>query len=259
MTNNDKEILKIYETYDYGKFHLIKGNRKMKSNHLAKLQKSIVEKYLLTIVIVNENYEIIDGQNRFETAKNNNLPIRYIICEGYGIKEVQIYNLNQSNWNNIDYVNSYVEDNREDYIRLNQFREKFPKFSLETCIFLLTNSKTGDNPRLLLKTNDKFYSTTKLKAGIFKITDYNQAVKNAFKLLELSQYYEKFNSRKFVAAFLTIISHPEFDYKEFIQKLEKYNELTQICLTKKGYLLNIIKIYNYNNKKYTNDFNDLIK
>ena len=44
--------------------------------------------YLFTVIIVNENYEIIDGQHRFEVIKELNLPLRYIICEGYGFAAI---------------------------------------------------------------------------------------------------------------------------------------------------------------------------
>ena len=44
----------------------------------------MTEKLLMCPIIVNENYEIIDGQHRYSASKELGLPIRYIVGEGYG-------------------------------------------------------------------------------------------------------------------------------------------------------------------------------
>ena len=95
----DKEVAKVYETYDYDKFHIMeKGNRKI--DHDRKIAHSMNENFLFSPILVNEKFEIIDGQNRFIASKSLNKPIYYIIKKGYGIKEVRILNSNAKNWGN---------------------------------------------------------------------------------------------------------------------------------------------------------------
>lgn len=89
----DKEIAKVYETYDYDKFHIMeKGNRDI--DHDKKIALSMKEDFLFSPILVNEKMEIIDGQNRFFASKALGKPIYYIIKNGYGIREVRILNSN---------------------------------------------------------------------------------------------------------------------------------------------------------------------
>lgn len=88
----DKQIASVYETYDYDKFHIMeKGNREI--DHYKKIATQMNEQFLFTVIIVNEKFEIIDGQNRFLASKELHKPIRYIIVEGYGVEQVRMYNM----------------------------------------------------------------------------------------------------------------------------------------------------------------------
>jgi len=58
---------KIFITNDYGKFKKLKGNRTLKKN--KSLENSIARSGILVPIEVNEQFEILDGQNRFEIAK----------------------------------------------------------------------------------------------------------------------------------------------------------------------------------------------
>jgi ParB-like chromosome segregation protein Spo0J len=80
-----REILK---TSDYTLFRTIEGNRNINLLHLNRLRQSMLEKYLFTIIIVNENMEIIDGQHRFTVCRELGLPVYYVICQDYGLAEV---------------------------------------------------------------------------------------------------------------------------------------------------------------------------
>lgn len=93
----DKQIASVYETYDYDKFHIMeKGNREI--DHYKKIATQMNEQFLFTVIIVNEKFEIIDGQNRFLASKELHKPIRYIIVEGYGVEQVRMYNMEARNW-----------------------------------------------------------------------------------------------------------------------------------------------------------------
>ena len=74
--------------------------------HINRLKKSMADNYLFTVIIVNENYEIIDGQHRFDVIKIKT-PLHYIMCCGYGLNEVHILNQNSKTWNADDYATGY--------------------------------------------------------------------------------------------------------------------------------------------------------
>ena len=108
----------VHTTTDYFLFKPIDGNRNKNLLHLNRLKKSMTENYLFTVIIVNEKYEIIDGQHRFECVKELKMPLHYIICNGYGLNEVQILNQNSKTWNADDYLAGYCNLKNENYLCL---------------------------------------------------------------------------------------------------------------------------------------------
>ena len=105
----------IKTTKDYSLFKKLLGNRVIKKSHVQKLKKSISEKYIPTCIIVNEKYEIIDGQNRFEALKQLQLPVEYRIVNNLTLKDAIRLNISNSNWKFEDYVNSFAEEGNPYY------------------------------------------------------------------------------------------------------------------------------------------------
>ena len=162
----------VHTTTDYFLFKALDGNRNLNLLHLNRLKKSIQENYLYTIIIVNEKYEIIDGQHRFNVIKELKLPLNYIIIDGYGINEVQILNRNSKTWNCDDYLDGYINLKYPDYIKYKEFKNKY-KFGHRETLSLLTNSiGCGVN---------EFYS------GNFNIRDFKLATDYADKITSLKK------------------------------------------------------------------------
>lgn len=91
-------LRQVHTTTFYPLFKPIDGNRTLNTLHLNRLRNAMVDNYLFTVIIVNERYEIIDGQHRFECIKELGYPLHYIICKGYGLDEVHILNQNSKDW-----------------------------------------------------------------------------------------------------------------------------------------------------------------
>jgi ParB-like chromosome segregation protein Spo0J len=85
-----KSSNQVHTTTDYFLFKSIDGNRNKNLLHINRLRESMSKNYLFTVIIVNENYEIIDGQHRFDVIQELKLPLNYIVCKGYGLKEVHV-------------------------------------------------------------------------------------------------------------------------------------------------------------------------
>lgn len=148
----DKVVNQIYVTYDYDKFLKLDGNRDVKS--INKILKSIdTVGQVLSPILVNEKFEIIDGQHRLEAFRARGLPVYYIIQEGIGYAECQNLNIGQSNWSTLDYVKSYASQGDENYQYLLQLLAEFIKdFKLEGVMAFSTNVyPTGGAAHTLIK------------------------------------------------------------------------------------------------------------
>ena len=62
---DDEVVGVVYRTRDYSKFKFSKNNRTLNESQVARLVKSMAEKVITTIITVNDNMEIKDGQHRF--------------------------------------------------------------------------------------------------------------------------------------------------------------------------------------------------
>ena len=113
----------VHTTVDYFMFKPIGGNRTLNELHVRRLRDSIKANYLFTVIIVNEDYQLIDGQHRFEVIKELQLPLNYIICKGYGLTEVQILNQNSKNWTADDFMEGYCNLGKKDYEIYRQFKD----------------------------------------------------------------------------------------------------------------------------------------
>ena len=109
-----KKTIEVFETSDYGIFKRLKGNRDV--NNVKRIIKSIKSVgYIMNPVIVNENMEVIDGQNRIEALQMLNLPVHYYVVPGATIDTARALNLGRANWKPIDYAKSYAEEGNVSY------------------------------------------------------------------------------------------------------------------------------------------------
>ena len=113
----DKEVNQVYKTKDYSKFKSKEGNRNLNEPHLKRLTESVKENDLLHAnpILVNQKYEIIDGQHRFNVCRNLGKTVHYIKVKGLGLSEIQILNANSKNWKLEDYIDGYCQMNLSEY------------------------------------------------------------------------------------------------------------------------------------------------
>jgi hypothetical protein len=197
----------------------------------------MTEKYLFTVIIVNENYEIIDGQHRFEVIKELNLPMHYIICDGYGLNEVHLLNQNSKNWNSDDYLEAYCNLNYPHYLNYAIFKDRY-KFGHSVCMAIANNIASSANTAHV----KDFYK------GEFLFKDFKKACSLAEKIEILGQYYEGNKRRSFVLAMLQLFKNDNFEFTELLQKLKTQPTALVDCSNTTQYISLIEEIYNYRRK-----------
>ena len=230
---------KVKETTNYKLFTFIDGNRSRNLAHVKKLTKSMKAKYLLAPIIVNEDYEIIDGQHRFLAAKELGYPIRYIIEEGYGLAEVQMYNTTSRKWSPIDYLDSYCDYGVTDYLFIRKFMEVNPDYGINPTLIILTN--LGDSGA----------SLQEFKEGKIKLNDVETAMDRAQKVRDFKPYFKRYNTGRFVRLIIRLLKTDKYDHERMVKKLElRPNDLDK-CGNDNEYLNALEDVYNYYSKEKT--------
>ena len=136
-----KIINQVCTTNDYKMFSKMSGNREINMAHKNRLKKSIEEESLCVPIIINQKYEIIDGQHRFSCWESLGLPVYYVINDGYGLKQVQRINANTMNWKLMDYAESFCDLGNKNYCKYKEFKAKYNLGDYESIAMLQGNSK----------------------------------------------------------------------------------------------------------------------
>jgi hypothetical protein len=248
-------VTNVLTTKNYDMFNHVNGNRIVNKLHVRRLRESFKTKYLLSPIIVNSRFQIIDGQHRFNAAKELGLPINYIICPDYQLKEVQLLNTNSKNWKKEDYLNAYCDLGYESYVAFRKFKNRYPDFGIEVCVSLLTNSSSigssGTSSKDFKDENNK-YGNIKVRffeEGNLKIADYDAACEMAEKLRLIKPYYEGYASRYFVLAMIGIFKNPNYDHEQFIARLKSCPIPLERAVTVGKQRLLIEDIYNYRSRE----------
>ena len=229
-----KKINEVYETYNYSQFSLIEGNRIIKKDHVQKIYMSMKGNRLFSPMIVNEKMQIIDGQHRFQAQEMLGVPVPFIIKKGYGRKETQILNENSKNWSIDDRLHTFCVDKVKDYLIFREFKEKYK----------LPNR---ENMNLLIGSINCNYDDV-FKSGNFKVIDYNGAISQAEKIIEIEGH---FKTRNFINAMQVAFLNPVYSHKKFLRKLSYQSTKLVKCIDRKGYLDLIEKIHDYNDNRET--------
>lgn len=183
----DLKIGNIYETKDYSKFIIYNWNRDINKSTLNKLHKSVVENgWRVEPIIVNEEYGIIDGQHRYTYAKQNGLPIYYIIIKGLTKEDCQTMNAVRTNWVASDYIKFYAVQGNSNYSNLMILDATYTDFNLNIITYATGKALAGGG------------MTNRIMRGDFKCSkeDFENAVEILDYLSNLTPYIKQIKGRK---------------------------------------------------------------
>lgn len=247
QANIDAPLTTVYQTRDYHKFKPLHGNRIINLAHVKRLTESFALNHLVSPIIVNDKFEIIDGQHRFMVCKELEFPLYYIIIKSYGLKEVQVFNTNNSVWTKRDYLESYCQLGIRQYLEFKRFASIFPDFQITVCGQLLTDRKRLNG--LEKNMGDGRFGRKDFEAGNFQVHDFEKAVKNGKRIMDFKIYYKGYARSCFVAALLSIFKNKNYSHDIMIKKLKTTGNIRlQDMPNTKSYLNLIEEIFNYKNR-----------
>lgn len=236
-----KEVATVYRTDDLSMFKTLKANREVGEARKQMLIKSIDQNgYLTNPIIVNERFEVIDGQGRLAACKELGSPIDYMIVPHAGIEECMVLNMNAKNWRTIDFIQSYAEQGNQDYIRL----WKLCRLGLGYSTVMFANGMYGGSGRIADGAN--------VRNGVAKSSEetYENA-KNALEYLKtVKPFVDRIDGRRgdFECAVLFAYKDDNCDNARLSEALSKYYHLIQGVIGIKMAMDELAKIYNRNLK-----------
>ena len=238
-TINSKQVNTIFQTKELSRFKFRDDNRVLNTSHIKKLVTNMKSSGWLpgSYVVVNEKYEIIDGQHRVKAAMEANIPIRYTMEKKADFEIIRGLNQNQKNWTLSDHIHGYVVENNPHYVKLNNFVKKYPDFRITECMMFLNN-------------NSSPCERHSFERGLWVSKDYNKALTWADDIMSLKPYFEKgFNKSIFVRAMVRIFSKkPQFKFEEFLHKVKLRPQSITLCGNIDQYTQMIEDIYNYSRR-----------
>jgi hypothetical protein len=228
----------IEKTTDYGKFTVLDGNRPIYKGHLNRLVNAIRENNMLRYspILVNDKFEVIDGQHRLQAAKKLKLELYYQVIPAGNLSEVQLLNTNNRNWTTEDFLESYVKRGFKDYRYLRDFAEE-NNMSVSNAVGLLSggfNHIEGNHDRMLT-----------FRTGDFVATHKDYAVLMAKRLEEMDKYLEPSvrNDRDFLKGLEK--AYKTIQHEDLMAKLIASGWKIDRHVTARDYLRRIEDIVNF--------------
>lgn len=136
----EESVGTIFSTRNYEQFKLLKENRDI--TNVNGLKRSITKHGLLMPILVNETFEIIEGQHRFLACKSLKVPIHYIVRKGATKDMIIPINVDRRSWGYKDYL-KYYQDN-SNYTRLSSFMAEWGVSLNVVTAILYTNDCGAD-------------------------------------------------------------------------------------------------------------------
>lgn len=237
MADTIRTDLIIKESTNYGQFKKLLGNRDISKARIKNIKESILRiGYQPAPILINENWEIIDGQGRAKAAEELSLPILYIQKAGLTINDCISMNIKMKNWSEIDYIKSFADRGNEDYRRLYDLIVEYSVLP-RPCIYEIA-------------LGGGFGSATsgELLNGRVKCPEITYDMHESLRWLSAAQAYMDNKAALKILAKLDNLRL--IDKSRMLDSLEKYSTTKKIkSRSADDILLELNELYNYNRRK----------
>ena len=184
----------------------------------------MAEEYIPVPIIVNSNFEVLDGQHRLEACKVNQLPLYFIISDDMDLESIRAINSVVKKWTLEDYLESY--------------KQLETKLAGPYTTIAWYNKGTMAGSQI----------TEEFKKGRLVIEDLNWAKSFGNFLLKIKPYFSQYNKRAFVHALLHMDTDHRFSRKTFLQRMEVNSMKMRRCTNVIDYFELLEYIYNIGSK-----------
>ena len=229
---------------NYSMFKFKDGNRDLNYINVNKMEDSLKKHGWVTPIVVDNNYYIVDGQHRFQAAKNLGMPIVFIkMSNDFNVEAIRDINNAQEKWNTWDYVKSQADLGNVHFQYIQSLRERFAEVGVKV-VEAAINEVTGYKKHL------KYYA---LHPDSFKFNEYDyNIVCNALdytceiiKIIdEVKNTRTLIGPKRYVAKAVIFMLTRGVHEKELLGKVEKYGSKYRYPGSMLDALENLDEIYN---------------
>ena len=234
----------LYET-DYSKFALLEQNRDTDERSVNDLVVSIKKKGQLQPLIVNDIYQVIDGQHRLKACEILGVPVSYLISNKATIKDVVLINNTQKSWRMLDYLKTFSHKSHPshaEYVKIKVFIEEHGLI-FGIALDLLAAGAYGKGGR-------ESSGGKAFKAGTFKIKNLEQAQRWAGQLMKIKSFAPQLvKILKFSICFRKVQKLDGFSLNTCYEQIEKNIRKFDRCVNQEDWDEAMVKAYNYNLRK----------
>lgn len=214
--NTETATGSIYKTKDYSLFKKITGNRKVKLR--PDLMKSIKDEGLINPIIINEEYEVLDGQHRLAACEALGVSVEYM-KRTFNDQTLVAVNTTQQRWVTSDYLERYANLGNPHYIEMAKLMTQY-NLSIVHCLTVLRAGRPG-NLDSSLRT---IFTSGKLKINSEMVENFHFAMRRVNEVLAISDR-KKFLHGNLFRALVSLVMHPLYNHQHFLAKLEQTPEV----------------------------------
>lgn len=201
----------VQSTTNYDQFNLLGANRDINASMVKRLKKSFEEKGNLmqvSPILVNERYEVIDGQHRLTAARELGVPVYFTIVPGIGINEARQMNLLHHRWDSEAFLKTYSAEGRRPYIEFSKLKFDYPDFSFSILIAAIVGHQTTGQQAAFRNGNLEMFDITVVRALLDDIS-------------QLAELTPIFKQRSVVYAYLRARQADNFNNEYFVDKVQE--------------------------------------
>ena len=221
-------------TTDYGIFKLDVRNRPILDGHVERLYDSIQAKNMLADypIVVTPEFVVLDGQHRLKAAEALGVPVYFKVSDSGTIVDVPHLNRLTKHWTSFDYFHRWLQEEKEEYIKLQRFMDDFPFLTLSQSMQMCYH---GDKSSLI----DVF------KSGDYVVNDERWARVTATRILDFKPYIDHWDHFFFIQAIRQLSANSDYDHDQMMGKMEYMSTKLLKCPDSESYIRVINEIYNY--------------
>lgn len=238
----------MLHTKEYDKFNFLNGNRGIMPQHVNNLVDALQEDDFLEYhpLLVDKDYNILDGQHRLLAAKRLGLSVYYHVIKDPEVakKLLVATNSNKRNWILEDYLNYYVSLGFPEYIKLRNLLDDLNiSFTHLTYVFLTNISKK--------KPADEFRSGAYIHKDMEYTKEVFENIKDITNILIAHTTVPPicWNTKKMYKTLKFIISNDNYNKEHFINNIKTLSFKVCPKNTLQENLRFFVSIHNYRLKK----------